>query len=243
MAGIPKPDLDNHYRAMDLIHSDKELSFDEKLYILQYFREDMNTAYTKIGAFFTPMDMAIEFAMCVASKSAIELCAGIGVLSFFTYHHNHCKNLTCVEYNREYVEVGKRVLPEANWICGSILDQELMLSLGRFTTAFGNPPFGVIKTGLPEKNWLSYTGNEFEYKAIVVGSHIAQCGMFILPQMSAGFKQSGTNQFEHNHTVKYNKFVSESELELYCALATDLSIYKNDWKNTKIICEFVSVEY
>jgi len=42
------------------------------------------------------------------------------------------------------VEVGKKIMPEANWIIGSIFD----LPNDRiYDVAISNPPFGNIKTG------------------------------------------------------------------------------------------------
>src|SRR5262249_47611369 len=83
----------------------------------------------------------------------------------FAYYHRDAffrrgtqLEIVCIEQNPDYVTVGKKVLPEATWICANVLD--LPASLGRFDCAIANPPFGRIKsTGAAPR----YTGAEFEY--------------------------------------------------------------------------------
>lgn len=65
----------------------------------------------------------------------IELCAGIGRLSYYQYLRNKPTHITCVELNPEYVMIGKRVLPDAEWIIGDALQY----SSDRFyDVAYGN---------------------------------------------------------------------------------------------------------
>lgn len=91
-------------------------------------------------------------------------------------------------------KVGKKLLPEATWINGSVFDRQLIESLPYFDMAISNPPFGKIKTGIGEnkKITLKYKGSEFEFMAIEIASIIASRGVFILPQASTPFIYSGS---------------------------------------------------
>ncbi|MHB7713076.1 class I SAM-dependent methyltransferase [Escherichia coli] len=130
MARITKKESTLHIKVMDLIHSDKALTQDDKEFIFNNYKGD------GIGA-------------------------GIGRLSYYQYLRNKPTHITCVELNPEYVMIGKRVLPEAEWITGDALQ----FTPDRFyDVAYGNPPFGKINTS--EVHTGRYTGSEFEYKII-----------------------------------------------------------------------------
>ena len=58
----------------------------------------------------------------------IEHCAGIGRLSYYQYLRNNPTHITCVELNPEYVMIGKRVLPQAEWITGDALNTHQTVS-------------------------------------------------------------------------------------------------------------------
>lgn len=79
-------------------------------------------------------------------------------------------------------------MPEATWICGDVLDPFLPDLLGQFDFAIANPPFGRIANNYRK----SYMSGEFEYMVIEAASRIAKEGAFIIPQMSAPFVYSGT---------------------------------------------------
>ncbi|MGA7634654.1 MAG: hypothetical protein WCB11_28140 [Terriglobales bacterium] len=84
----------------------------------------------------------------VSRFQILNLCAGIGILPFCYRHfryHEQMPDLTCVEINPEYVRIGRKLLPEATWICGDVFDvwQELPRN---FSCVVGNPPFGRLMT-------------------------------------------------------------------------------------------------
>jgi hypothetical protein len=120
---------------MDLIHSDKQLTQDNKEFIFNNYKGD------GIGAtVFTPEMFAWDFILDAGcTGQCIELCAGIGRLSYYQFLRNHPTHITCVELNPEYVMIGERVLPEAEWITGDALQY----SPERFyDVAYGNPHSG-----------------------------------------------------------------------------------------------------
>ncbi|WP_228117509.1 MULTISPECIES: hypothetical protein [unclassified Enterobacter] len=137
--------------------------------------------------------------------------------------------------------IGKRVLPEAEWIIGDALQY----SPDRFyDVAYDNPPFSKINTS--EAYTGRYTGSEFEYKVIEHASTFSSNGAWIVPQGSAGFKYTGHKYYDasvQTATAKYQKFVNDTGYTFQLGVGIDTSIYKDEWNGTKVICGVVTVEY
>ena len=166
MSKLTKREIQLHDQAVCLLQKE-HLSHEDKLFIFENFREDAEHINSKSGAFFTPFGLANDFTLqipCLYGKTIriIDLCAGIGVLNRRTEPLCRCRTesalcwkkqcqqpldmpmLSCVELNPHYVEVGKKVVPEATWICADVLDPFLPDLLGHIRIA--NPPFGRIET-------------------------------------------------------------------------------------------------
>lgn len=153
MSKLTKREIQLHDQAVCLLQKE-HLSHEDKLFIFENFREDAEHINSKSGAFFTPFGLANDFTLqipCLYGKTIriIDLCAGIGVLSYAAQlecsDRSRCyADITCVELNPHYVEVGKKVVPEATWICADVLDPFLPDLLGQFDFAIANPPFGRI---------------------------------------------------------------------------------------------------
>lgn len=239
MAKLTKVQTKQHNQILDLIHSDKILTLDEKEFILLNYNEAAEVNVGPIGSFHTPMPLAYDFCLDVGGYKRIDMCAGVGMLSFcmlqrdkWNNDEDKIKELVCVELVPQYVEIGKRIVPEAEWICGDVLSVEFEEKY--FDWAFSNPPFGKIKTS----EWTGkYKGSDFEYKVVERASQIAHNGSFILPQNSCGFKYSGVQYYHKIEDSKYNKFVEQTNITLYPGVGIDSSIYKEEWKNTNILVE------
>lgn len=166
----------------------------------------------------------------------IDLCAGIGRLAFAS--RERAKRIVCVEMNPEYAAVGKRVLPEAEWIVGDVFS---LADLGQFDVAISNPPFGAVKTGSAFAG--KYTGARFEYKVIEVASKLAKYGAFIIPQTSAPFRYSGCHQFSVEITNDCQKFMDQTGVTLDHNCGLDTSTYLSEWHGVSPMCEIVLSDF
>lgn len=244
MAKLTRAETTLHNKALNLLEQDK-LTEEDKEFIFTNWQEGANHVNGSAGAFFTPIDLAFDFALDPGAGRVIDICAGIGMLSYAVMHRNWYDfekgdlDLTCIEINPDYVEIGKKLVPEANWICADALDI-LDLGLGHFNVAISNPPFGNIKRS---KDAPRYKGKDFEYHVIDIASHIADYGVFILPQGSAGFNYSGRHFYERQKTGRAVKFQELTGLHLEAGCGVDTSIYKESWHGVSPICEIVTVEF
>ncbi|MGV4268108.1 methyltransferase [Citrobacter freundii] len=237
MARVTKKESQLRLKVMELVHSDRQLTEDDKEFIFNNYRGDGIGA---TGAFFTPEMLAWDFMLDAGcSDDCIELCAGIGRLSYYQFIRNKPSHITCVELNPEYVLIGKRVLPQAEWITGDALQY----TRDRFyRVAYGNPPFGKINTSGAYTG--RYTGSEFEYKIIDRAREYSSYGVWIVPQGSAGFKYSGHTYYDRSiQSAKYIKFEKDTGLILHPGVGIDTSIYRDQWNGTKVTCESVLVDY
>jgi hypothetical protein len=242
VAKLTKPQIKAHKEAEALIACERPLTDDEKEFVLDNWQESANHINSAAGAFFTPRSLAGDFAIEVDGSSLkagtlIDLCAGIGSLTYAVAHR--FSRIVCVEINAEYARIGKRIVPEAEWLVCSAFDPRV-LQLGRFAWAISNPPFGKIKAADYEG---PYTGSEFEYRVIEVASRIADYGAFILPQMSAPFRLSGQQCFTEDESDKARKFRQQTGIILEPGCGVDTSIYRNEWRGVAPACEIVVCEF
>lgn len=229
------------------------LSESDALFALENWQESAKHINTIAGAFFTPIGLARDLAIEVNPGSRIiDLCAGIGALSFFCSGGWKQSEIVCVELNPEYAAVGMKIVPEARWIVGSVFD--LPRDLGRFDFAIGNPPFGTTPRAAKAPR---YTGKDFELHVIDVASDLADFGVFIVPQMTAGFKYSGSpaggwpetrkdgigSGFAECKTDTHEKLLAQTGIILEPSCGLDTSIYDRDWHGVSVKTEIVTVDF
>lgn len=244
MAKLTKVQAKLHQQACDLLSKDV-LTLDDKMFVLENWQEGATHVNSAAGAFFTPYDFAMDFAIETHAGRVIDLCAGIGMLTFAVkmrhFYQSNRLDLTCVEINPDYVAVGKKLLPEATWIEASVFDV-LDMDLRQFDIAVSNPPFGAIKR--PEgKRSPRYTGADFEFHVIDIASHLASYGAFIVPQGSAGFNYSGRTGYERQKEGKAVKFQELTGLRFESGCGVDTAIYQKSWRGVSPICEIVCVDF
>lgn len=244
MAKLTKPQAKLHMQACELLQKDV-LTEDDKWFVLENWQESANHVNTVAGAFFTPPGLANDFAIEIGGgcgRRVIDLCAGIGGLSFMCHQRGRWDGkypeIVCVELNPDYVAVGKKILPEATWICGSVFE---LPEMGRFDFAISNPPFG--STPRKSAKGPRYTGDKFEYHVIDVASQLADYGVFIVPQMSAGFRYSGEKHFSEDRNDGYLRFAEQTGLELASGCGIDCDYYRGDWHGVSVKVEVVTCDF
>lgn len=242
MAKLSRAAMAAHNKAVDLLQLDS-LTFDQRLFVLENWQESAQHMNAAAGAFFTPMGLAYDLGIEVDggvmdSGSVIDLCAGIGALAFAIWarsrHHN--PRIVCVESNPAYVEVGRKVLPEAQWICADVFN---MPALGHFTFAIGNPPFGR-QPGIKAPR---FTGANADLAVIDIASDIADFGAFIVPQQSAPFQFSGRQCYERRSTPVSDKFAAQTLIELEAGCGVDCDYHKADWRGVAPTVEIVCADF
>jgi hypothetical protein len=234
---LTKAQIKAHKEAESLVDCGRPLRDDEREFILDNWQESATHINSAAGAFFTPRGLARDFAVEVGDGTLIDLCAGIGTLTYAVARR--FDRIVCVEINEAYARVGRRIVPEAEWLVCSVFDPRVV-QLGRFAWAISNPPFGRIKA---DDYKGPYTGSEFEYKVIEIASRIADFGAFILPQMSAPFRFSGRQCFEHCESEKVRKFREQTGIVMESNCGIDTSLYKNEWRGVAPVCEIVVCEF
>ncbi|GHH31597.1 methyltransferase [Streptomyces rubradiris] len=245
MAKLTVEQATRHRKAQDLVELDRELTVSEREFVLDNWMESATARLD--GAFFTPPGLAHDLRLEVTGKRVIDLCAGIGRLAWACQdtewerlNGEPPRELVCVERNPEYVRVGKKVLPEATWICADVFEVPDM-DLGQFDTAIGNPPYGAVyRHG---RNSPRYTGGRFEYHVIDIAAEVARNGVFIIPQEMAPFRYSGNTSFIEQRTAPYDRFERQTGIVLGFGIGIDTSYYANEWRDAAPNTEVVRADF
>lgn len=254
MGRLTKQEAKLHGQACDLVALDRPLTDDERCFVLDNWQEAATAAHGLDGAYFTPeglADVLVQFH--IVGERVIDLCAGIGRLAYAFYEgwvhdpstrdrwwNGERPTIVCVEKNPQYVKVGRRVLPEATWICADVLDLPGMDLGGRFTDAISNPPFGPIsRVG----NAPRYRGRKFEYHVIDVAAHIADHGAFIVPQNSAPFRYSGIYQHFWVRNGECQRFEGATGITLGFNTGIDTTDFADQWRGVKPAVEIVAADF
>jgi hypothetical protein len=250
MSKLTKKEIQTHTKALELLEHGT-LSEDEKLFVFDNYREDAYHINSQSGAFFTPFGLARDLSIHIPYTyrqmvTVIDLCAGIGILSYAAAMRNNywsrCPlEITCVEINPDYIEIGKKLLPDARWICGDALDPDFLRSLGHFDFAISNPPFGNIASN----HRKMYRSGLFEYMVIEAAAKIADDGAFIIPQMSAPFVFSTNinNNLYWRDEGRAKKFEEKTGITLEFNLGIDTAQYTNKWHGVAPVCEIVCCDF
>ncbi|MEU5762259.1 methyltransferase [Nocardia sp. NPDC047648] len=232
-----------HREALRLVDLSRDLTDDEKRFILDNYRSSTSPRQVCDAAFFTPLPLASQFKHHVHGTRIIDLCAGIGNLTF-PYRDaapgDPPRMLVCVERNREYVRVGRKVLPEARWYCQDVL--RLAASMPRqFHTAIANPPFGA---GAGSATTGGYRGRRFEYHVIAAASRLAERGVFLVPRSSAPFTYDGRDRYRAGDgDPEYQRFTQATGIVLGPNVGIDTSLYDDLWHHRPPATEVVTCDF
>jgi predicted RNA methylase len=197
------------------------------------------------GTYWTPDGLAGDLSLfCNIGGHIVDICAGIGMLSYRLkcrdYHEKKIKSITAIEVNPHFVELGKKLLPDVNWICADVFDKNLWDKLvkdlpdKRFNLAVSNPPFGV-DTNKKDYSWLNYHGHR-DLMAVELALKYSKHAYYILPSSSVPFRYSGAPWHEDNperYSQKLKKFIKENKEYKFSMVCDgiDTTIYKDQWKN------------
>lgn len=256
MALVTKKQQKLHNEALDIISQDI-LGDDDIRFVYDNFNEGVSFNNSDFGAFFTPWKMAdaLAYESIYSLDSAysknrenpltykvIDLCGGIGVLSaaiLDRYTHYNIE-VTCIEINPEYIKIGRKLLPQVKWIQGSVLDLDLIRSLGKFDHAVSNPPFGRPRA--MKGNSFNYTGVLAEFKVFDIASCIANYVSFIIPSGSAGYEY-GDMGMKYIESKELKRFQDETNIEVTPTIGQSISDGNfGKFKNTNIRVEIAHAE-
>jgi predicted RNA methylase len=232
MAKLSTAAQKRHQAVLARLQDPKKLDNDEIYEILENFHEGANHLNGIHGAFFTPPGLAKDFAIHVHGRTVIDLCAGIGSLSYACKMMNPGVRLTCIELNPDYIEVGKRILPDATWYQADVQKIRTLDPDERFDVAISNPPFGNIG-GI----------NMFDLEVVRIASRIAKRGVFILPQLSTPFRYSGEQSFRQETTDKLQRWMDANDITFDFNCGVDCNTYISHWKGVKPTVEIVCCEF
>lgn len=250
MSRISKVALKNHEDAMALVELERDLKLSEKEFVLANFMEEAVCNIGWSGSFFTGEDLAWEFGLCVTDSPSkfgerervVDICAGIGMLGFHLLERFDHIDLVCVELNETFVKVGRKVLPSAHWICGSITDKNVIEQLKsmQIQTAISNPPFGSVTSMKSIEG--NYTGANAAFKVAEVALQVASRATFILPTNCCPFKYSGQHHYQQVENDAYDLFSKSTGIDFRVScLDTSLigKVGKSSFRNTDMVVEVV----
>ncbi|WP_329375801.1 methyltransferase [Streptomyces sp. NBC_01483] len=237
---LSKEQAQKHKQACELVAEERDLTEEEREFVLDHYHESANTGRALDGAFFTPAELAGQLHLVIPGERIIDLCAGIGRLAWHArdsvirrWENLPPREIVCVEKNPEYVRVGRRILPEATWICADVLDVPGM-NLGPFDCAISNPPFGRIKRS---GNAPGYRGPLFEFHVIAVAETLARRGAFIIQRESAPFHIE--NGFVRQDSPAYERFHRETGIKLRPNPGIPTDEYRDQWRDASPAVEIV----
>ncbi len=233
MARLSKAQIKAHEEACGLLKK-PWLNDDEREFVLIHWQESAHHINSAAGAFFTPSGLARDTAIYTnGAETIIDLCAGIGGLGLWSWWLSDRKAVvTCIEVNPDYVEVGRKLFPEANWICASVEE-----AAGKYDCAISNPPFG--KTA--QIKGPRYSGED-DLAVVDIAADLAEWGVFILPQGSVPFRYSGEPYYRKESTTKCDKFTRCTGIVLNCE-STDASYYRGEWRGVSPAVEVASAHF
>lgn len=240
MAKLSKRELAAHRAAVQLLERGN-LNLDERVQVYEDWHEGAGGDQTAASAFFTPIDMASDLRFDMPQHGTfVDLCAGTGRLAYFAggqamyeqWRHNY-ERIVCVERNPAYVEIGRQLFPEAEWICGDVLDPALVRKLGTFDQAIANPPFG--HTTKSEHKAPRYKGADLDLAVMDVASTLAPSCWAIVPQDRARWDYRG----DYRQSKRADLFEKATGLQLHRFSSVCPEYHRDGWRGTSPAVELV----
>lgn len=241
MAKLTKAQAKRHAAAVALIERPGPLNLEERETVFTDWHEGADSNQTWSSAYFTPVSLASDLRFDMPGRGTlIDLCAGIGRLAYFAggqgvyedYRHKYSR-IVCIERNPRYVELGKRLFPEAEWICGDVLDPQVTRGLGSFDAAIMNPPFGTATKS--DHKAPRYKGADMDLAVMDVAASLAPWCLAIVPRDRARWTKRGDAQ----PSKRADLFQQATGLDVWRFSNLDCDFYIDEWNGVAPSVEIV----
>jgi len=213
---LTKAHLKLHDEALERL-TQPVLTDEDKEFVLENFHPGATNNITKGAIHFTPLELAKTVACFSGTGRVLDACAGIGSLAYMHRGWHPDAELVCIEQNAEFVEVGKKIVPDATWICGDIFD--ILPTLPRFDHAISNPPYGRIST----VDGVAH----FAIMELLL-RHCRQGAIVIIPDQDHSRADSGRHEQPSEH---YRRFMTKYPEAILDPTSSDPW---NQWKETGV---------
>jgi len=213
-----------HDEAMALLNLERKLTEDEIEKVFRQYNPAAEHNVGKAAIFFTPWDVAYEFACAAENDSkVIDLCAGIGILSkHMLIRSRRLERLVCVEISQVFVDIGKKLVPEAEWYCRDVFDLDFLQNIGTFDLAISNPPYGNVSN---KSSWTVKA--PAQWQVMEVALRLAGGGMFIVPELDTDYS---TKLNEHRERPNCKKFLGKRFPEVTLNPSSwDIDGFRDQW--------------
>lgn len=245
MSKLTKAQTKAHKEALDRLRKDK-LSDDDREFIMQNYHPGATHMNGAAGAFFTPPGLANDMVIDSRGRRILDLCAGIGTLALHHWYsaqwdrdERERQEITCVEINPAYVEIGRKLLPSARWICADVFSLTPQ-QIGRFDVVISNPPFGQVQRS---GSGPRYTGAHFDLHVVDLAAEFADRGTFILPAMSAPFRLSGQRNYQRLQSGRGVEFEQQTGAILEAGCGIDCNFHRDGWLDVAPAVEVVCADF
>lgn len=241
MAKLTKPELAKHQAACALLDLARPLTLDEIEQVYTDWHEGAESNQTAASAYFTPVDLARDLRFEMPHRGTmIDLCAGTGRLAYFAggqgmweeWRH-HYDRIVCVEANPAYVAIGRRLFPDAEWICADVLDPAWRRTVGTFDKAICNPPFGAT-TRSPHRA-PRYGGAQFDLAVMDVAATLAPDCWALVPRDRARWDYRGLQR----PSKRADEFQTATGYDLHRFASVEPDYYRDQWRGTSPSVEVV----
>lgn len=256
MARISRDALRRHDAACALLALGRPLDHEEIGQVIDDWHEGAGHANGRMGAHFTPYGLGVSLAVEAETRGRVlDLCAGIGTLTYAHWQHMNAwastptegqENYTLVEMNPDYAAVARRLLPGAEVIVGSVFDPVLIAELRSrdFDVAISNPPYGRYNSA--SGKGPRYVGSDCHYAVIDVASEVARRGIFLIPQSATPFRYSGQQNYSEANAddrKPYDRFREQTGIEFEFNSGIDTDYHRKEWREVSITVEIVLCDF
>ncbi len=240
-----------HDEVLAALSLERKLTADETDFCFRNYIPGATNNIGRGGIFFTPVDLARDFAHFTVDRGhVLDACAGIGVLAWrmMVQSPNPTRlHVTCVETNPEFVNVGKRLLPEAEWVRGDMFDLSFVKSLGTFWQGVSNPPYGRVPTVTCQ--WTEYRGAAHLMMAEILLRLCEHSADMIVPSSEVYYAGDSSPTHERSKALQSfraaltRKPGGETAIPDVVPHPVDCEVYRDQWRGASPKVHLVEVGY